>query len=259
MFYLYVKTHNITGRKYLGYTSKDPMKYHGSGLRWKSHLKKHGNDVTTEILAECETKHDVRRLGEYYSDFYNVVEDENWSNLKPETGDGGSPPGTNLGRKHTDKTKRLISERTKGKPKPANSRSRTEAEKEHLRQVNLGKKLSVETVEKMRQRMLEFTHSNESKAKMRKPKSLVARQNMTVAQQQRRKAEEKKVWITDGQENQLWPENEKIPKGWTIGRTIDTVPPSQKGKFWINNGSNSRMATSIPDGWKKGRIYKRKV
>jgi hypothetical protein len=117
MFYLYVKTHNVTGRKYLGYTSKDPMKYRGSGLRWKLHLKKHGNDVTTEILAECETKNDIRRLGEYYSQLYNVVTDDSWANLKPESGDGGSLPGTNLGRKHTDKTRRLISERTKGKAK----------------------------------------------------------------------------------------------------------------------------------------------
>ncbi len=257
MFYLYIKTHNVTGRKYLGYTSKDPLKYNGSGTLWKLHLRKHGNDVTTEILAECKNKNDIRRLGEYYSDLYNVVEDDNWSNLKPETGDGGSPPGTNLGRKHTDNTRKLISERMKGKPNPANSRPRTEAEKEHLRKVNLGKKLSAETVEKMRQRMIGFKHTEETKEKLRKPKSNT--ENMIAAQQHRRLTEDKSSWITNGVSNILLCENEDIPEGWKRGRAIDTIPPSQKGKFWINNGSESRMATSIPEGWKKGRIYKRKV
>jgi hypothetical protein len=38
--YLYVKTHNKTGLKYLGQTSqKDPHKYPGSGTRWRHHLK----------------------------------------------------------------------------------------------------------------------------------------------------------------------------------------------------------------------------
>ena len=46
--YLYVKTHSKTGLKYLGQTSSnDPRMY------WKSHLKKHGLDYTTEILKEC--------------------------------------------------------------------------------------------------------------------------------------------------------------------------------------------------------------
>jgi hypothetical protein len=39
--YLYVKTHNNTGMKYLGKTTKpDPHKYPGSGKRWTRHLKK---------------------------------------------------------------------------------------------------------------------------------------------------------------------------------------------------------------------------
>lgn len=41
MIYLYVKTHNITGLKYLGKTNnKDPHSYKGSGKYWILHCKK---------------------------------------------------------------------------------------------------------------------------------------------------------------------------------------------------------------------------
>ena len=63
--YLYVKTHNVTGLKYLGQTSSnDPYKYQGSGKYWRLHLKKHGNNVTTEILKECESKADIKEESE---------------------------------------------------------------------------------------------------------------------------------------------------------------------------------------------------
>jgi len=86
--YLYVKTHNITGLKYLGKTeSKDPHKYSGSGTYWKSHLKKHGKDYHTEIIKECQTKDEFAYWGLFYSNLWNVVESNEWANLKEETGD----------------------------------------------------------------------------------------------------------------------------------------------------------------------------
>lgn len=87
--YLYVKTHNRTGLKYLGKTIQNPYKYKGSGVYWCRHLSKHGNDVTTEILKECQTSDEVKHWGQYYSDLWNVVDDTSWANLKPETGEGG--------------------------------------------------------------------------------------------------------------------------------------------------------------------------
>jgi len=95
--YLYVKTHKITGLKYLGKTnSKNPHKYPGSGVYWTDHLKKHGNDVATEILHECKDNDEVRERGLYYSELWNIVDavDENgrkiWANLEPESGNGGT-------------------------------------------------------------------------------------------------------------------------------------------------------------------------
>lgn len=129
--YLYVKTHNKTGLKYLGKTnSKDPYKYPGSGKYWTSHIKIHGNDVTTEILKECQTKEDIKYWGEYYSNLWNIVKDISWANLKPETGEGGGVPGIprsketiekirnkNLGKKRPPEFGIKMSQALTGKPK----------------------------------------------------------------------------------------------------------------------------------------------
>lgn len=88
-YYLYKKTHTITGLKYLGKTKRDPFVYKGSGKRWTQHLKIHGDYVETEILAECQTNQEIKKLGEYYSRLWNIVEDRDWANLKEESGDGG--------------------------------------------------------------------------------------------------------------------------------------------------------------------------
>lgn len=87
--YLYKKTHNITGLNYLGKTVQDPYKYSGSGKYWKNHIKKHGNDVTTVILKECQDPDELKTWGIYYSELWNVVESDDWANIKPENGDGG--------------------------------------------------------------------------------------------------------------------------------------------------------------------------
>ena len=89
MYYIYKKTHNITGLQYLGYTKNDPYKYKGSGVRWVKHLLEHGNDVTTIVLETCKTKEEVRQLGIYYSELFDVVKSRDWANMKKEEADGG--------------------------------------------------------------------------------------------------------------------------------------------------------------------------
>lgn len=87
--YLYVKTHLITGKKYLGKTERDPYVYQGSGKRWIRHLDKHGCEIWTNILFQSDSKENIREQGRYYSDFWNIVESEEWLNLRIEDGDGG--------------------------------------------------------------------------------------------------------------------------------------------------------------------------
>lgn len=87
--YLYVKTHNQTGLKYLGKTTdSDPHAYPGSGLYWTDHLRTHGKDYSTEILLETDDPDQIRTVGQYYSTLWNVVESDAWANLQPEEGQG---------------------------------------------------------------------------------------------------------------------------------------------------------------------------
>lgn len=112
MIYLYKKTHNKTGLQYLGKTvSKDPYKYPGSGVYWSNHLAMHGNDVTTEILKECETEEELIQWGLYYSRLWNVVESKDWANLTEEAGPGGTWSAESR-KKLSESTKTLLSQMT---------------------------------------------------------------------------------------------------------------------------------------------------
>ena len=92
MIYLYIKTHNTTGLKYFGKTTKtDYHKYKGSGTYWLKHIKKHGYDVTTELVGVFNTD-DVRDYAVKFSIDNNIVESKEWANLEIETGLDGRGP-----------------------------------------------------------------------------------------------------------------------------------------------------------------------
>ena len=105
--YLYVKTHRVTGLKYLGKTTKDPYKYKGSGVYWLNHIKFHGYDVDTIIVKICSSVEELISWGKYYSNLWNVVEDKSWANLKPEEGDGWGTGEYNIMNVPTVKEKHL--------------------------------------------------------------------------------------------------------------------------------------------------------
>jgi hypothetical protein len=88
--YLYIKTHNITGLKYFGKTvSKDPYSYKGSRTRWNNHLKKHGYDISTEILGFYTDKEECYKAAIEFSIANDIVKSNDWANLKIEKLDGG--------------------------------------------------------------------------------------------------------------------------------------------------------------------------
>ncbi len=140
--YLYKKTHIITGLKYLGKTAtKDPRRYTGSGVYWKSHLKIHGEHYTTEILKECSTEKELRDWGKYYSDLWNIVDSSEWANLKEEVGDGG---------RQSEEVRKRIGEKGKGRI-PWNKGKQVWSEKERKRigeQNKLRGPQSAETISK---------------------------------------------------------------------------------------------------------------
>jgi hypothetical protein len=91
---LYVKTHNKTGLKYLGQTSRDAFTYAGSGVDWLKHLEMFGNDVETEIIVQTDSREERNQWGRYYSKLWNIVNGADdygnkiWANKMPETGGG---------------------------------------------------------------------------------------------------------------------------------------------------------------------------
>lgn len=89
---LMIKTHLSTGLKYLCYTRTTGQyydSYKGSGTRWKLHLKKHGDDISTELLFESEDLEEFKAEAIAKSIEFDVVNSDNWANLKIEEGDGG--------------------------------------------------------------------------------------------------------------------------------------------------------------------------
>jgi hypothetical protein len=112
ILYLYVKTHNVTGLKYLGKTTKNPFEYKGSGLYWKRHITEHGDNVSTEIIGAFDNKDDLAFAGRFWSYQWDIVKSEQWANLRTEEGDGGA---WNKGVPCSDEHRKKISVGNKGK------------------------------------------------------------------------------------------------------------------------------------------------
>lgn len=99
---LYIKTHNITGFKYFGKTTRLDCihSYKGSGVRWQRHLKKHGSNYTTELLGIWQDKD---RLVQYATKFcleHDVVNSPLWANMIVEEGLQGAASGeTNIAKR----------------------------------------------------------------------------------------------------------------------------------------------------------------
>jgi hypothetical protein len=188
--YLYVKTHNKTGLKYLGKTTKDPHSYLGSGVDWKIHLKEHGEEHTTEIIRECQTNEELNHWGRHYSSLWNVADSPEWANRIPETGGGSCSiesakkiSATLLGRKKPPRTKEYrdnISKSCIGIPKPRSKEhqeawiksSKANWKENHERKTkvsemgksNKGRKHTPESSEKKRQSMQEYWRLKKSQS-----------------------------------------------------------------------------------------------
>ena len=178
MIYLYVKTHNKTGLKYLGKTVYDDVdSYQGSGKIWKRHIKKHGYNVTTEIIFVTDSKDEIKEKGIYYSNLWNIVESDDWANLKPEEGDGGKIVLTDeiiakrkqfmltnnpfKGKKHSEETKQKIRDKRKLQVMPI----KTEEQRKQMSERMKGHDVSDETKKKISEKTLGKSKSNKGQPK----------------------------------------------------------------------------------------------
>jgi hypothetical protein len=86
---LMVKTHLVTGLKYLCVTVRDDyQEYSGSGREWKKHLKENGNYITTKLLFESDNKEEFSKVCVQKSIEYDVVNSTEWANKVLERGGG---------------------------------------------------------------------------------------------------------------------------------------------------------------------------
>jgi len=100
---LYIATHNKTGLKYFGKTTKYftqyelQKHYHGGGGDWKEHLKEFGNEVTMEIYGIYDLKENssnyVVPMALEFSRENNIVLSNDWTNRMLENGLDGSSTG----------------------------------------------------------------------------------------------------------------------------------------------------------------------
>lgn len=162
--YLYIKTHNLTGLKYFGKTTNDPYNYYGSGKYWLAHLRKHGYDISTEIVGYYTNKDECVKVATTFSTENNIVlavTDNNkkiWANQIVENGtDGGATGRTNYA-PHSAESRAKMSLTRKGSIPWNKGRTGyttlkkgqelSESTKQKLRDANLGKKQSAETIAK---------------------------------------------------------------------------------------------------------------
>ncbi len=132
IYYLYIKTHNKTGLKYLGQTIQNPYKYRGSGKLWKKHIKENGNDVSTRIIGEYNNAKDLKNDGRFWSIQLDIVNSNEWANSKLEEGNGGNWS-------FTDEQKRRMSESHKGIPSPLKGKRHSENAKRKMSFAKKGK------------------------------------------------------------------------------------------------------------------------
>lgn len=92
---LYVKTHNVTGLKYIGKTTQinNIHTYRGSGPAWRKHLKQHGNNYTTELLGIWQDEDRIRKYAKEFCIKNNVVKSAAWANQRLESVIGGALNG----------------------------------------------------------------------------------------------------------------------------------------------------------------------
>lgn len=241
-YYLYVKTHNETGLKYLGQTSSDPYTYRGSGTRWKNHLKKHGNNVSTEILLETDDKSDLKEKGIKYSKLYDVVKSQEWANLKVEEGDGGWSTWNN--------SEEAVLARSKGGVKSGGVKSTTwfkndprakSASAKGIKALQKDRRLNPKKYQEAAKKISE--HQTLNNSMFGKcwcvPKKLTNKADFNT---------NKRVFDVNN-----------IPVGWTkITEARDDLKRKTGiyGKFWIYNPEtkeNKCVEGKIPEGWYKGR------
>lgn len=235
--YLYLKTHNKTGLKYLGKTVQDPHEYRGSGLVWNRHLDKHGDDVTTEVLFETTDMEEFKRVGLEYSNKWNIVESKEFANLIPEYGTGGDTSMC-----FTEETKDKI-RKSLAKTRKGMDLSRSEGTKKKISESLKGQTRTEESKQKM----------SESAKKRGFIEGSGFQKGTTPWNKEHKGHLSDYIWINDGSNNKRVKKDESIPNGWKQGRSthhIQKMSGSLKGRK-DSDETKRKKSESAKIAWQK--------
>lgn len=202
VYYLYLKTHNDTGVKYFGMTKQDPFTYMGSGKRWRNHLFKHGNNVSTEIIFESYDKQEISDAGILYSKLWDIVNSVQYANLKIEEGDGGFDHINDGSDNHRQRSsnaakKRLIDH---GNPFSGIRTPHNFANNKEHQEKAFHASLTETARKKRKDTFTEIKHAQGSK-----------------------NSQFGTMWITNGISNSKVNKNDPIPEGWHKGRKMNSA------------------------------------
>lgn len=216
--YLYVKTHNKTGLKYFGKTTGDTFQYRGSGKHWLSHIKKHGYDISTEIIGYYTNIEECVAQALQFSKDNCIVESQEWANMIVENGiDGGNTSRTNYG-PMSKESKRKISDAQKGQMPwntglrgvtPGNKKPRTEEQKLKISKSLKGKKRNPESIKKTADALRGRKRPEAAEWMKNRVVSEETKKKISVAQQGKVVSEETKNKIREARQLQIFTEETK--------------------------------------------------
>ncbi len=151
IIYLYLK--EVPGLKYLGITTQNPYTYRGSGKYWINHLRSNkitSRNIKTTILFETLDRKELITNCNYYSNLWDVKNSKEFANLISEDGDCS----INVIKQSKESREKQAS-KIRGISRPEYVRKAIskghlnkivkESTKEKLRNINLGKKQSLNT------------------------------------------------------------------------------------------------------------------
>ena len=217
--WLYIKRHRVTGLKYFGKTIRDPVAYKGSGLYWKSHIKKYGNEVDT---IWCQLFLDPESLEKYAIEFSttnSIVESLEWANLKIEDGKMGGAYG-----EVSTVTRKKISENSKRHKHSEESRKKIKAARALQDAPMLGKK-----------------HTADAKKK--------------ISESLKSRPKKEKKTTTKTYRSRFGENNSMFGKKHTV-ETKKKISAVGLGTVWWNNGLiETRSKKDLQkEGWQRGRL-----
>lgn len=234
--YVYKITCNINNRCYIGQHKKSYFdeKYWGSGNNkdFKEDIKKYGkNNFSREILCWCYDQDELNEKEMFFIEKEGALVKDGGYNLW-------------INKPQKEWTPEIVEKFNKNFYKAIHSKEYREKQ----RQLSIGRKHSQETREKISKKL-------KSSIKLKESMKVVCsneeyRKNMSKSV---KNSKEHQKWYKDPILREKRYGNLQTRMKISIGTTL-----AQIGKHWFNNGKINRFAFECPDGFKPGRLYKRK-